>query len=138
MLWENEHCEKMDIGICHKIGHCKNPVTSFWDKLGRINIFWETFLMVEGDRKDTLRLNIFERFAWRQLVRRHVAHSPYLLYLFSSTLYNQDNIKMCCSIYLDSALLLVVNLIVIRPESNHVVAQWNSIVGIRSFSSLQT
>jgi hypothetical protein len=28
------------------------------DKLGRINFFWETILMEEKDRKDTLRLNI--------------------------------------------------------------------------------
>ncbi len=73
---ENEHCRKMDIGVHHKTGHWKNPLTSFWDKLGRISIFWETILMVEGDRKDTLTLNIFERFAWRQLVQRHVEHSP--------------------------------------------------------------
>jgi hypothetical protein len=65
---ENEHCRKTDVDIRHKTGHWKNPLTSFWDKLGRIIIFWETILMVEGDRKDTLRLNIFERFAWRQLV----------------------------------------------------------------------
>ena len=31
----------------------KNPVTSFWDKLGRIAIFWETILMEKWDRKDT-------------------------------------------------------------------------------------
>ncbi len=57
-----------DIGVCHKTGHWKNPLTSFWDKLGRIIIFWETILIVEGDRKDTIRLNIFERLAWRQLL----------------------------------------------------------------------
>ena len=66
----------MDIGVRHKTGRWKNPLTSFWDKLGRINIFWETILMVERDRKDTLILNIFEIFAWRQLVQRHVTHSP--------------------------------------------------------------
>ena len=31
----------------------KNPVTSFWDKLERITIFWETILMEKWDRKDT-------------------------------------------------------------------------------------
>jgi hypothetical protein len=31
----------------------KNPVTSFWDKLERITIFWETILMKKWDRKDT-------------------------------------------------------------------------------------
>ncbi len=31
----------------------KNPLTSFWDKLGRITIFWETILMEKCDRKDT-------------------------------------------------------------------------------------
>ncbi len=55
---ENKCCVKTDIGVCHKTGCWKNPLTSFWDKLGRINIFWETVLMEEGDRKDTLRLNI--------------------------------------------------------------------------------
>jgi hypothetical protein len=39
----------------------KNPLTSFWDKLERITIFWETILMEKWDRKDTLRLNIFSR-----------------------------------------------------------------------------
>ncbi len=39
---ECEHCGKMDVGICHKTGLWKNPLTSFWDKLGRINFFWET------------------------------------------------------------------------------------------------
>jgi hypothetical protein len=48
----------MDVGVRHKTGSWKNPLTSFWDKLGKINIFWETILMVERDRKDTLRLNI--------------------------------------------------------------------------------
>jgi hypothetical protein len=31
----------------------KNTVTSFWDKLERITIFWETILMEKWDRKDT-------------------------------------------------------------------------------------
>jgi len=39
----------------------KNPLTSFWDKLERITIFWETILMEKWDRKDTKRLNIFSR-----------------------------------------------------------------------------
>jgi hypothetical protein len=30
----------------------KNPLTSFWDKLERITIFWETILMGEWDIKD--------------------------------------------------------------------------------------
>jgi hypothetical protein len=55
---ENERCGKMDIGVCHKTGRWKNPLTSFWDKLGWIKFFWETILMEERDRKDTLRLNI--------------------------------------------------------------------------------
>jgi hypothetical protein len=38
-----EALRKMDIGVCHKTGHWKNPLTSFWDKLERITIFWETF-----------------------------------------------------------------------------------------------
>ncbi len=49
---------KRDIGIHHKTGCWKNPLTSVLDKLGRINFFWETILMEEKDRKDTLRLNI--------------------------------------------------------------------------------
>jgi len=60
---ECEHCGKMDIGVRHKTGRWKNPLTSFWDKLGRINFFWETILMEEWDRKDTLRLNIFKKCA---------------------------------------------------------------------------
>jgi hypothetical protein len=60
---ECERCGKMDIGVHHKTGHWKNPLTSFWDKLGRINFFWETILMEEWDRKDTLRLNIFKKYA---------------------------------------------------------------------------
>jgi hypothetical protein len=31
----------------------KNPLTSFWDKLESITIFWETILMEKSDRKDT-------------------------------------------------------------------------------------
>jgi hypothetical protein len=31
----------------------KNPLTSFWDMLERITIFWETILMEKWDRKDT-------------------------------------------------------------------------------------
>jgi hypothetical protein len=30
---ENERCGKTDIGVHHKTGHWKNPLTSFWDKL---------------------------------------------------------------------------------------------------------
>jgi hypothetical protein len=55
---ENELCGKTDVGVCHKTGSWKNPLTSFWDKLDKINIFWETILMAKRDRKDTLRLNI--------------------------------------------------------------------------------
>jgi hypothetical protein len=36
-----------------KLTFGKNPVTSFWDKLERITIFWETILMEKWDRKDT-------------------------------------------------------------------------------------
>jgi hypothetical protein len=50
-VWE--HCGKTDIGVRHKTGRWKNPLTSFWDKLERITIFWETILMEEWDRKDT-------------------------------------------------------------------------------------
>jgi hypothetical protein len=56
---ECERCGKTDFGVHHKTGHWKNPLTSFWDKLGRINFFWETILMGEWDRKATLSLNIF-------------------------------------------------------------------------------
>jgi len=49
-VWER--CRKTDVGIRHKTGHWKNPLTSFWDKLERITIFWETILMGEWDRKD--------------------------------------------------------------------------------------
>ncbi len=51
-VWE--HCRKKDLGVCHKTDRWeKNPVTSFWDKLERITIFWETILMEKWDRKDT-------------------------------------------------------------------------------------
>ena len=50
-VWER--CGKTDIGVRHKTGRWKNPLTSFWDKLERITIFWETILMEEWDRKDT-------------------------------------------------------------------------------------
>ncbi len=50
-VWE--HCRKMNVGVRHKTGHWKNPLTSFWDKLERITIFWEAILMGEWDRKDT-------------------------------------------------------------------------------------
>ncbi len=47
-----ERCRKTDVGVHHKTGRWKNPLTSFWDKLGRITFFWETILMEEWDRKD--------------------------------------------------------------------------------------
>jgi hypothetical protein len=50
---ERASARKMDIGIRHKTGCWKNPLTSFWDELERITIFWETILMGEWDRKDT-------------------------------------------------------------------------------------
>jgi hypothetical protein len=50
-VWERYG--KTDLGICHKTGRWKNPLTSFWDKLERITIFWETILMEKWDRKDT-------------------------------------------------------------------------------------
>ena len=50
-VWE--HCGKTDLGVRHKTGRWKNPLTSFWDKLERITIFWETILMEKWDRKDT-------------------------------------------------------------------------------------
>jgi hypothetical protein len=50
-VWE--HCRKKDLGVCHKLTVGKNPVTSFWDKLERITIFWEIILMEKWDRKDT-------------------------------------------------------------------------------------
>ena len=55
---ESERCRKDGLGVRHKTSCWKNPVKSFWDKLGRINFSWETILMEERDRKDTLRLNI--------------------------------------------------------------------------------
>ncbi len=36
-VWER--CGKTDIGVRHKTGCWKNPLTSFWDKLERITIF---------------------------------------------------------------------------------------------------
>jgi hypothetical protein len=50
-VWEC--CGKTDLGVCHKTGRWKNPLTSFWDKLERIIIFWKTILMEKWDRKDT-------------------------------------------------------------------------------------
>ena len=44
-VWER--CGKTDIGVCHKTGCWKKPLTSFWDKLERITIFWEIILMGE-------------------------------------------------------------------------------------------
>jgi hypothetical protein len=58
-VWE--HCGKRDLGVRHKTGCWKNPLTSFWDKLERIAIFWETILMEKWDRKMYIRLNIFSR-----------------------------------------------------------------------------
>ncbi len=34
---ESERCRKDGLGVHHKTSHWKNPVTSFGDKLGRIN-----------------------------------------------------------------------------------------------------
>jgi hypothetical protein len=39
-VWEC--CGKTDLGVYHK-----NPLTSFWDKLERITIFWETIFYGE-------------------------------------------------------------------------------------------
>ncbi len=58
-----EHCGNTYVGVRHKTGCWKNPPTSFWDKLGRMNFFWETILMEEWDRKDTLRFNILKKCA---------------------------------------------------------------------------
>jgi hypothetical protein len=44
--------ENASVGALQKDGCWKNPLTSFWDKLERITIFWETILMGEWDRKD--------------------------------------------------------------------------------------
>jgi hypothetical protein len=44
--------ENASVGALQKDGHWKNPLASFWDKLERITIFWETILMGEWDRKD--------------------------------------------------------------------------------------
>jgi len=53
---ECEHFGKMDVGVRHKTVHWKNPLTSFWDKLGRINFFWETILMEEIKHFQEIRL----------------------------------------------------------------------------------
>ena len=45
--------ERRILGSVIKLTVGKNPVTSFWDKLERITIFWETILMEKWDRKDT-------------------------------------------------------------------------------------
>ena len=50
-VWER--CGKNDSASVIKLTVGKNPVTSFWDKLERITIFWETILMEKWDRKDT-------------------------------------------------------------------------------------
>jgi hypothetical protein len=50
-VWE--HCGKMNSASVIKLTVGKNPVISFGDKPGRINNFWETILIVKGDRKDT-------------------------------------------------------------------------------------
>jgi hypothetical protein len=34
---ESERCRKDGLGVRHKTSRWKNPVKSFWDKLGRIN-----------------------------------------------------------------------------------------------------
>jgi hypothetical protein len=44
---ECECCGKTDVGVRHKTGRWKNPLTSFWDKPRRINFSWETILMEE-------------------------------------------------------------------------------------------
>jgi hypothetical protein len=46
--------ERRTLASVIKLGRWKSPLTSFWDKLGRINFFWKTILMEEWDRKDTL------------------------------------------------------------------------------------
>ncbi len=46
-------CECGNLASVIKLTIGKNPVTSFWDKPGRITIFWETILMGKWDRKDT-------------------------------------------------------------------------------------
>jgi hypothetical protein len=58
---ENERCGKTDIGVRHKTGCWKNPLTSFWDKLGRIHFSWETILMEERDKKRYIKIKRFER-----------------------------------------------------------------------------
>jgi hypothetical protein len=49
---EWEHCERRILASFIKLTIGKNPLTSFWDKLERITIFWETILMEMWDRKD--------------------------------------------------------------------------------------
>jgi hypothetical protein len=50
-VWER--CGKKDLGVRHKTDGWENPLTSFWEKLERFTIFWETILMEKWDRKDT-------------------------------------------------------------------------------------
>ncbi len=45
--------ERRNLASVIKLTVGKNPVTSFWDKPGRITNFWETILMGKIDRKDT-------------------------------------------------------------------------------------
>ena len=45
--------ESASVGAFIKLTIGKIPLTSFWDKLERITIFWETVLMEKWDRKDT-------------------------------------------------------------------------------------
>jgi hypothetical protein len=45
--------ERQILASVKKLTVGKNPVNSFWDKLERITIFWETILMEKWDRKDT-------------------------------------------------------------------------------------
>jgi hypothetical protein len=45
--------ERRILAYVIKLAIGKNPLTSFWDKLERITIFWETILMEKWDRKDT-------------------------------------------------------------------------------------
>jgi hypothetical protein len=46
-------CECGILASVIKLTVGKNPLTSFWDNLERITIFWETILMEKWDRKDT-------------------------------------------------------------------------------------
>ncbi len=45
--------ERRNLASVIKLTIGKNPVSSFWDKPERINIFWDTILMEKWDRKDT-------------------------------------------------------------------------------------